>query len=119
VRFYAEVMKQIAIPAKQHTKSNYDAFVHLPIEFPIVEDGHRPVNERFRQLAEQLLLETLDELEIPVHIVGGTIPERLARIVEIFDFPQVMTIEQAIARAEEEYAQLDTRNELERMADAA
>ncbi|MFF3495292.1 AAA family ATPase [Streptomyces sp. NPDC002795] len=119
VRFYAEVMKQIAIPAKQHTKSNYDAFVHLPIEFPIVEDGHRPVNERFRQLAEQLLLETLDELEIPVHIVGGTIPQRLARIVEIFDFPQVMTIEQAIARAEEEYAQLDTRGELERLADTA
>ncbi|MFC7922618.1 AAA family ATPase [Streptomyces cinereoruber] len=118
VRFYAEVMKQIGIPARQHTKANYDAFVHLPIEFPIVEDGHRPVNEKFRQLAEQLLLDTLEELEIPVHIVGGTIPERLAKIVKIFDFPTVMTIEEAIAKAEEEYAQIDTRDELERLADA-
>lgn len=119
VRFYAEVMKQIGVPARQHTKSNYDVFVHLPIEFPIVEDGHRPVNERFRRLAEQLLLQTLDELQIPVHVVGGTIPERLAKIVELFDFRQVVSIEEAVARAEAEYAQIDTRNELERLADLA
>jgi hypothetical protein len=119
VRFYAEVMKQIGVPARQHTKSNYDVFVHLPIEFPIVQDGHRPVNERFRRLAEQLLLKTLEELQIPVHVVGGTIPERLARIVELFDFRQVVSIEEAIARAEAEYAQIDTRNELERLADLA
>jgi hypothetical protein len=117
VRFYAEVMKMIGIPARQHTKANYDVFVHLPIEFPIVEDGHRPVNEKFRQLAEELLLNTLKELEIPVHIVGGTIPERLARIVELFDFPTVMTIDEAIAAAEKEYAAIDTRDELERLAD--
>ncbi|MFF5546160.1 AAA family ATPase [Streptomyces olivaceoviridis] len=119
VRFYAEVMKQIAIPAKQHTKQSYDAFVHLPIEFPIVEDGHRPVNERFRQLAEELLLKTLEELEIPVHVVGGTIPERLAKIVDIFGFTPVMSIEEAIDRAEDEYSKIDTRNELERLADVA
>lgn len=117
VRFYAEVMKKIGIPARQHTKKAYDAFVHLPIEFPIVEDGHRPVNERFRALAEALLLKTLEELEIPVHIVGGTIPERLAKIIEIFGFEQKMSIEEAIAKAEEEYALIDTRNELERVAE--
>ncbi|MEV4344556.1 AAA family ATPase [Actinoplanes sp. NPDC049596] len=118
IRFYAEVMKQLGVPAKQHAKKAYDAFIHLPIEFPIVEDGHRPVNERFRALAEELLLKTLNELEIPVHVVGGSIPERLEKTLAIFDLKPVMTIDQAIALAQEEYAQLDTRNELDRAADA-
>jgi hypothetical protein len=116
VRFYAEVMRQIGIPARQHAKQSYDAFVHLPIEFPIVEDGHRPVNERFRKLAEELLLKSVRELDIPVHIVGGSVPERLAKIVEIFDFKPVMSIDEAIARAEDEYSKIDTRSELERVA---
>jgi hypothetical protein len=114
IRFYAEVMKQMGVPAKQHAKKSYDAFVHLPIEFPIVEDGHRPVNERFRLLAEELLLKSLDELDIPVHIVGGTVPERLEKIVDIFRLTPRLGIDEAIARAEAEYAQLDTRSELER-----
>jgi AAA domain len=119
IRFYAEVMRQMGVPAKQHAKAAYDAFVHLPIEFPIVEDGHRPVNEKFRQLAEELLLKTLAELDIPVYTAGGSVPERLQKIVDIFGFQPVMSIEQAIALAEEEYAQIDTRGELERAADLA
>jgi hypothetical protein len=114
IRFYAEVMKQIGVPARQHAKKSYDAFVHLPIEFPIVEDGHRPVNERFRVLAEELLLKTLDELEIPVHVVGGTVPERLEKIMGLFGFTPRLSVEEAIARAEEDYAKIDTRSELER-----
>jgi hypothetical protein len=114
IRFYAEVMKQMGVPAKQHAKKSYDAFVHLPIEFPIVEDGHRPVNERFRVLAEDLLLKSLDELEIPVHVVGGTVPERLRKIVDIFGFKTQLSIDEAIARAEADYAKIDTRSELER-----
>lgn len=119
IRFYAEVMKQIGVPARQHAKQAYDAFVHLPIEFPIVEDGHRPVNERFRLLAEELLLKTLNELEIPVHVAGGSVPERLRKIVDIFGFTPVLTIDEAIARAEDEYSKIDTRSELERLADVA
>ncbi len=116
IRFYAEVMRQLGVPAKQHAKASYDTFVHLPIEFPIVEDGHRPVNEKFRQLAEELLLESLVELDIPVHTVGGTVPERLQKIIEIFGLTPKVSIEQAIALAEAEYALLDTRGELERAA---
>lgn len=119
VRFYAEVMKQIEVPAKQHAKKAYDAFVHLPIEFPIVEDGHRPVNERFRSLAEELLLNTVREQGIPVHIVGGTIPERLGRIIDIFGFAPRMSIDAAIAAAQEDYSKIDTRSELERAGDTA
>lgn len=114
LRFYAEVMRQIGVPAKQHAQRSYDSFVHLPIEFPLVPDGHRPVNERFRSLADDMLLRTLEDLNIPVHIVGGTIPERLEKILSIYDFSPKMSIDEAIERAQYEYSELDTTSESER-----
>jgi hypothetical protein len=115
IRFYAGVLDQMGIPARQHAKAAYDAFVHLPIEFPLVADGHRPVNERFRSLADEKLLKVIDELGIPVHVVGGSIPERLEKIIDIFGFSMRMGIDEAIERAEEDYAKIDTRSELERV----
>jgi hypothetical protein len=114
--FYAEIMRQIGIPAKQHAKRSYDSFVHLPIEFPIVEDGHRPVNERFRSLADEMLLQTLRELDIPVHIVAGSLPERLQKILDIYQFTPMMSIDEAIQRAQADYAKIDTTNEVDRLA---
>ncbi|MEE1784154.1 AAA family ATPase [Streptomyces sp. SP17BM10] len=114
IRFFSRVMEQMGVPAKQHAKASYDSFVHLPIEFPLVEDGHRPVSERFRTLADEMLLKVLSELEIPVHVVGGTIPERLEKILDIYGFAPKMSIEEAIARAQEDYAKLDTTAETER-----
>jgi hypothetical protein len=113
--FYAGVLTQMGVPARQHAKAAYDAFVHLPIEFPLVADGHRPVNERFRSLADDMLLKVLRELDIPVHIVGGSVAERLERITELFDFTPKMSVAEAIDRAERDYAAIDTRSELERL----
>lgn len=114
--FYGEVMRQIGIPAKQHAKQSYDSFVHLPIEFPLVKDGHRPVNERFRSLADEMLLASLEELGIPVHIVGGTIPERLQKVLDIYQFSPQMSISEAIDRAQADYAKIDTTPEADRVA---
>jgi hypothetical protein len=116
VGFYGKVLEQMAIPAKQHAKATYDAFVHLPIEFPLVADGHRPVNERFRSLADELMLRTLDELQIPYHTVGGTVAERLEKIIAIYDFKPVVGVGEAIERAEAEYALIDTSSEVDRVA---
>jgi hypothetical protein len=115
LRFYAQVMEQMGIPAKQHAKASYDAFAHLPIEFPLVRDGHRPVNERFRALADRMLLDNLQELGIPTHIIGGSIPERLEKITETFGLPTCMSISEAISRAEEDYAKIDTTPESARV----
>ncbi|GAA3536637.1 AAA family ATPase [Amycolatopsis ultiminotia] len=112
--FYAEVMRQIGVPAKQHAKQSYDSFVHLPIEFPLVEDGHRPVNERFRALADEMLLANVEEVGIPVHIVGGTIPERLQKILDLYEFTPKMSIDEAIERAKSDYALIDTTSEADR-----
>jgi hypothetical protein len=116
IGFYGKVLEQMAVPAKQHAKATYDSFVHLPIEFPLVADGHRPVNERFRSLADELMLRTLDELGIPYHTVGGSIPERLEKILDIYGFTPQMSIDAAIARAQEEYALIDTTSETDRIA---
>jgi hypothetical protein len=116
VGFYGKVLEQMAIPAKQHAKATYDAFVHLPIEFPLVADGHRPVNERFRSLADELMLRTLDELQIPYHTVGGSVAERLEKIIDIYDFKPVVGVDEAIERAEAEYALIDTTSEVDRVA---
>jgi AAA domain len=114
--FYGAVLDQMGVPARQHAKASYDAFVHLPIEFPLVADGHRPVNERFRALADEMLLQNVRDLGIPVHVVGGSIPERLERVLDIFGFVPEMSIDEAIARAQEDYALLDTTSETERAA---
>ncbi|MEV5754663.1 AAA family ATPase [Actinoallomurus sp. NPDC052308] len=115
IRFYAGVLEQMGIPARQHAKAAYDAFVHLPIEFPLVKDGHRPVNERFRALADEMLLKVIDDLQIPVHIVGGSIPERLEKIMDIFGFTARMSIDEAIERAQQDYAKIDTTPETARV----
>lgn len=119
IRFYESVIDAMGVPAKQHAKATYDAFVHLPIEFPLVADGHRPVSERFRALADQMLLRILDELRIPAHVVGGSVAERLEKILQIFDFIPKLSIPEAIARAEADYVKLDTRSEVERVAAAS
>lgn len=112
--FFEDVIEKLGVPARQHAKAGYDAFVRLPIEFPMVEDGHRPVNERFRQLADEMIQAEVDRLGIPTFTAGGTVRERIQAITEHFGLARVLDADEAIRRAEEEYALLDTRSELER-----
>ena len=84
---------------KRHAQKSYDAFIHLPVEFPLVKDGHRPVSEEFRALSDQLLLQILRDLGIKVNVVSGPLAQRLTKIAEIYGFEPVMPLEQAIAEA--------------------
>jgi nicotinamide riboside kinase len=81
---------------KERAKRTYDAFVHLPVEFTMDKDGHRPVSEKYRMVSDELLTQTLDELAIPYHVVGGTVRERVERIVDLFDLPLVMPVDEAL-----------------------
>ncbi|MCK2240021.1 ATP-binding protein [Crossiella sp. S99.2] len=114
--FYRDVLAQMAIPAHQHAKATYDSFVHLPIEFPLVPDGHRPVNERFRFLADELMLTTLQQLQIPYHTVGGSITQRLQQILDLYHLTPQMSITEAITRARADYVRIDTTPETARPA---
>ncbi|MFF7066893.1 AAA family ATPase [Streptomyces pseudovenezuelae] len=107
--FYDEVIDAMGAVLKEHALGAYDAFVHLPVEFALVADGHRPVSERFRQLSDDLLLHTLDELGIPCHVVGGTLEQRLATIVDLFGLPALMSLDRAVELARAETAESHRR----------
>jgi AAA domain-containing protein len=97
--FYQQYMNAYGTVTKARTKRMYDAFVHLPVEFEMNPDGHRPVSEEYRRVCDRLLLETLDELAIPYWVVTGTVGERVARIVELFDLPVVVPLAEAVEAA--------------------
>jgi hypothetical protein len=115
IRYFEDVIDKLGVPAKQHALANYDAFVRLPIEFPMVADGHRPVNERFRLLADEMIQAEVDKLGIPTFTAGGTVEERLVSITGHYNLPTVISIEEAVARAKADYDLIDTRSELERV----
>lgn len=115
IRYFEDVIEKLGVPAKQHALANYDAFVRLPIEFPMVADGHRPVNERFRLLADEMIQAEVDKLGIPTFTAGGTVEERLVSITGHYNLPTVISIEEAVARAKADYDLIDTRSELERV----
>jgi nicotinamide riboside kinase len=94
-----EVNEGFGAVVKRHAKKTYDEFIHLPVEFPLVKDGHRPVSEEFRKLSDELLLETLRELGIKYHVVSGSIEKRLRRIAELYGLEPVMPLEQAVREA--------------------
>jgi nicotinamide riboside kinase len=100
-RFYRQYMDAYGAVAKNRARRIYDAYIHLPVEFEMKKDGHRPVSEKFRKASDELLLETLEELSIPYHVVGGPIQERVARIVEIFELPTVLPLDEAVDTAVE------------------
>ncbi|MBY8877279.1 AAA family ATPase [Actinacidiphila acidipaludis] len=114
--FFDDVMRQLGVSFKQHVQRGFDAFVHLRNELPLSADGHRPVNDRFRTMADARLLEVLDELRIPVHVVSGTLPERLRAIAAATGLRPVTTEDQAVAAARAEYQRIDTTIETRRTA---
>jgi hypothetical protein len=96
---YNDINEAFGAVVKRHAKNSYHEFIHLPVEFPLVEDGHRPVSEQFRLLSDKLLCQTVEELGIKCHMVSGTIEERLEKIIRIYNFKKVMSTEDAVAKA--------------------
>ncbi len=81
---------------KEYAKNSYDTFIHLPVEFPYVPDGHRPASEYFRNESDKLLTQTYQELGIHPLEVHGNIQKRLSTIVGHMNLDQVMSVKDAI-----------------------
>ncbi|AYG82525.1 hypothetical protein DWB77_04704 [Streptomyces hundungensis] len=97
--FYQRYTDTLGDITRDRAKRTYDAYVHLPVEFDMEPDGHRPVSEKFRRLSDDLLIKALADMGIPYHVVGGPVPERIEKIVELFDLPVVVPIDEAIEEA--------------------
>lgn len=113
--FFEQVIAQYGHAFQQHVKGTFDAVVHLSNERAMTDDGHRPMNEAFRDYCDHMLLSTLTELEIPHWNVFGTMAERLEKIVDLFSLPVAMPVEEAIGLMQDDYAAVDQRLETERM----
>lgn len=100
-RFYQRYMDMYGDLTKARAQRLYDAFVHLPVEFDMHADEHRPVSEEFRRLSDALLLRSLDEIGLPHHVVAGPLEHRVHQIVDLFDLPLVMPISEAIEIAQQ------------------
>jgi AAA domain len=109
--FYGETLEQLGRSFRRHVAGTFDAFVHLRHELPMTRDGHRPVNDNFRAMADELLIATLAGLHIPTHLIGGTPADRLEQICVATGLPRVMAIDDAVRAAEADYAALDVRLE--------
>lgn len=107
-RFYQRYTDTLGDITRARAKRLYDAYVHLPVEFDMHKDGHRPVSEKFRRLSDELLIQALDDLGIPYHVCGGSIPERLEKIISLFDLPVVVPVEEAIEEAQRRVAAATT-----------
>jgi nicotinamide riboside kinase len=94
--FYQQYMNAYGTVVKARAKRLYDAFVHLPVEFTMKADGHRPVSEEYRHVSDRLLTETLDELEIPYWVVGGTVAQRVEKILYLFRLKPEVPVDEAI-----------------------
>lgn len=114
MKYFEEIFAQLGHAFKQHVRSAFDAVVHLRYELPLVNDGHRPMNDHFRSAADEMLLETFTEIGLPCHVIGGSLVERLQAIVDFFSLPTVMPIDLAITLAQQDYAAQDLRLETER-----
>lgn len=97
--FYRRYLEAYGTVVRSHAKAAYDLAFHLPVEFPMDPDGHRPVSERYRELSDVELQRSVLELGIPFRVVGGTIEERLTQMTEYLGVSPVTSLAEAVREA--------------------
>lgn len=95
IKVYKQISERYGDIVKKYAKAHYDLFIHLPIEFPMLKDGHRPYSEEFREMCDKRILDILKELEIPYIVAKGSVEERLETIVNKLNLATCMSIEEA------------------------
>jgi nicotinamide riboside kinase len=100
-QIFRETIESFGMIVKAYARDRYDTVIHLPVEFPLVADGHRPASETFRAASEQLLINTCHELGFHPVEVQGSIHKRLNTIVEKLKLDTVRDTEESIRLAEE------------------
>jgi hypothetical protein len=97
--FLRRYVRAYGTVARIHSREAYDAVVHLPVEFAMAPDGHRPVSERYRVLSDRDLRHEFRALGFDVHEARGPVARRVTRVIETLALPQVCDVEEAVALA--------------------
>jgi len=63
-------------------------------------DGHRPVSEEYRNLSDEELYEAYRNLGLTPYCVKGSQKERLNQIIQHYELPIVVPVDEAISLAE-------------------
>lgn len=65
-------------------KNNPDIiYCYFPIEFPVVDDGVRSIDEKFRSDVDENIKNILDNTNTPYHTITGTVEERIKQLEEL------------------------------------
>lgn len=100
--FLKRYMNAYGQVAKIHTVAGYDRVVHLPVEFEMSADGHRPVNEKYRTLSDDELRDAFTDLGMAPTVIGGTLTDRVVNIAAACRLPLVVPADHAVAMAIEQ-----------------
>lgn len=77
------VLDRQEIEIAEFVANNPDiVYVYFPIEFPVVADGTRSIDEDYRKQIDNLIHDTLDGLGIDYITVTGTPEERFRQILD-------------------------------------
>lgn len=77
------VLDEQEVLIEEFVKNNPDiTYIYFPIEFPVVADGTRSVDEDYRAQIDGLIHDTLDNLGIDYLTITGTPEERFRQILD-------------------------------------
>ena len=99
--FYKKYMDAYGQVAKIHSKQWYTDVVHLPVEFSMSADGHRPVSEKYRILSDEEIQKGFISIGKKTQLVSGNQIERLKKIIKLYNLPVIIPIEEAVQQAEQ------------------
>lgn len=68
--------------ATHHLRSQYTHVFYLPIEFPIVPDGLRPLDPGFQGEIDERIRALLDRHSIRYEALTGSVPERTEALID-------------------------------------
>jgi nicotinamide riboside kinase len=68
--------------AKHHLRSQYTDVFYLPIEFGIVPDGLRPLDEDFQQDIDRRMVHLLEVNDIRYQTLTGSVEDRMAALLD-------------------------------------
>lgn len=102
--FLRRYSRAYGVMARSHSRESYTDVVHLPVEFEMRADGHRPVSERYRTMSDRDLFREFQQLDLPVYAIRGTVERRVESAIRTLGLPQVCPVAEAVETARAEIA---------------